>query len=413
VTYLQQRNLVLGSVAGVAFVVAGGSAGLVGPVFSVLMKELGWSASQISTLATGYTVGLMVLAPALGVVLDKVGPCTMMTFGIVATSAATLLAGLSSGWTAMAVAFMLAGIGFSASFLLPSPLVVARWMPQRRNLGMGVVMGAMSVGAATLAPLIGWCTGKYGWRPSLYGVAAVIILLVVPVRLTMRISIAGSIPRRGGTEARVQLRAALRDLVSPVYILTVLGSTFAFVGLGCVQFHVISILMRAGYAANFAALAFGGTWLLCAVGAYVLGSVADRFGTVKSLSLALVVGALGTVCLLYVADARVGSVCVAMFVTLWGASSNCVSQLTPVILLERFGSEHLGALVGIEFGISGVVGATAPLATGLLYDNFGDYRLAIGLSGTSTLIASALIALINMRQFSHRNGIPRNGVAAA
>jgi MFS family permease len=355
----------------------------------------------------------MVLAPVVGLLLDKVGACSMMTAGILVTSTGILLAAFSYGSTSMLVAFTLAGVGFGASFLLPSALVVAEWMPQRRSWGMGVVMGAMSFGAAALSPLIGWCAENYGWRLSLDGVAAIISVLVFPVRLTLRATPPEAFAKRHAVRNKVDRRAAIRDISSPIYLVTALGCMFAFVGLGCVQFHVISILLKAGYTSNSAALAFGGTWLLCALGAYALGIVGDRFGAVKSLSVALGAGALGTLSLLYVADSRVGVAFVAIFVMLWGASSNCVSQLTPVILLERFGSEHLGTLVGIEFGVSGLVGAAAPLATGVLYDKFGDYRLAIYLSATATAIASILIWLIDLRQFGSRNDLPRNGVAAA
>lgn len=405
--------MVLTTTAGVAFFVAGGSAGLVGPVFSMLMKELGWSSTHTATLATGYTVGLMVLAPAVGLLLDKVGACAMMTAGILLTSTAALMAGLSYGWTSMLVAFSLAGLGFGSSFLLPGALVVAEWMPERRNWGLGVVMGAMSVGAAALSPLIGWCAGKYGWRPSLQVLSAMIVLLVIPVRRTLRPSPSGSSDKRNTVPTKLDLRVAMRDLLSPVYLVTALGSMFAFIGLGCVQFHVIGILLRAGYTPNFAALAFGGTWLLCALGAYALGVVGDRFGTVKSLTVALGAGALGTLSLLCAANARLGLIFVGAFVILWGGSSNCVTQLTPVIFLERFGSRHLGTLVGVQFGVSGLVGAMAPLVTGVIYDKFGDYRFAIYLSATATVIASVLIWLINLRHMGSRNGLPREGVAAA
>ena len=408
---VRQSYLVIASVAAVAFFVAGAGAGLVGPVFAGLIRDLGWSNGQTSSLATGYTIGFLVIAPALGVVLDKVGARITMIFGTLATSTGLIVASISHGWAPMVAGFTLAGIGFSASFLLPSAVVVAEWMPQRKNLGMGIIIGSMSVGAAALAPVVGWCSGKYGWRPSLQGVAAIIMLLAPLIWLIVRAPPIAASPGRRPVRAKVDLHAVAKDLLSPVYILTALGSTFAFLGLGCVQFHVISVLLKAGYRADFANLAFSGTWLLSALGAYVLGGIADRLGTVRILAAALATGALGTLALLCAADKHVGIACVTMFVVLWGASSNCISQITPVILVERFGTEHLGTLVGVEFGISGVVGAFAPLTTGLIYDKFGDYRLAIGLSAVATVIASVLIMSINARRSAGRNDVSPKSAA--
>jgi MFS family permease len=172
------------------------------------------------------------------------------------------------------------------------------------------------------------------------------------------------------------------------------------------------MLSQAGYGADFANLAFGGTWLFATVGAYALGGIADRFGVVRVFSMALFAGALGTLMLLFAANRHIGLACVAMFVVLWGGSSNCLSQFMPVILVERFGNERLGTLLGVALGASGIVGPIAPLITGLMYDRFGDYRVAIYFSAIAAFIASGLIITISTRRLGKLDELPQRNSAA-
>jgi len=69
------------STASVCFVVAGSSAGVVGPIFGPLMKELAWSNGKTSALATAYTLGYLLTTPAVGFAVDKVGPRVVMALG--------------------------------------------------------------------------------------------------------------------------------------------------------------------------------------------------------------------------------------------------------------------------------------------------------------------------------------------
>jgi hypothetical protein len=71
--------------------------------------------------------------------------------------------------------------------------------------------------------------------------------------------------------------------------------------------------------------------------------------------------------------------------------------LAPVIFVERCGAKNLGTLLGVYSTIVGIVSAPTPVVTGLLYDKFGDCRLAV-VSASATFIGFALILLIGARK---------------
>jgi MFS family permease len=163
-----------------------------------------------------------------------------------------------------------------------------------------------------------------------------------------------------------------------------------------IYYHVVSVLLKAGYSAYLAGLVFGASWLLSALGSLVLGVVADRLGAKPILAEGMLACGLGTLLLLGAGETSVGGVCVGTFAILWETSANSASQFLPVILAARFGSQNLGALIGVQSAIAWIAGAGAPIVTGLLYDRSGNYRLAIYLSASATFVAFVLVLLIDL-----------------
>jgi MFS family permease len=408
---MRDKWSVVTSVATVGFVIAGTCAGVIGAISGPLMQEMGWSNGRTSSLATGYTLGSLLSTPAVGAALDRLGARAVMSCGALVTSLGFLLATYSRSWTSMLIAFTSVGIGLSASFYLPGAVVVANWMKTQRSLGMGIVMGVMSAGAAIFAPITSWSTEKYGWRLTLDGIAVLIAVMLPLIWMFVRTYPFGEAPSENAPSEGLDRLSVRRDLVSPVFLLATASGVLFSVGMAGIYFHVVPLLIKAGYSAYWAGLAFGGTWLLSGAGSLVLGVTADHFGAKQVLAAALLSGALGTLFLLAAGTGATGVASILVFVLLWGASANSFGQLAPVILAERFGSTHLGTLIGVQFAISGSAAAAAPVATGLLYDRFGDYRAAILLSASASLMSVVLILLLNGRQRKGRSVVEEKSEA--
>jgi MFS family permease len=160
--------------------------------------------------------------------------------------------------------------------------------------------------------------------------------------------------------------------------------------MGCIYYHVVPLLVEAGYSSTSAGLALGISWLVTAFGSLAFSVVADRLGVKLALTGGLCCCALGTLFLLGAGTGTVGVVCVVAFVVLWGAPATSVYQSVPVIFGDFFGSRHLGTLIGVQSAIAGVAGAAAPIATGVLFDKLNAYRVPIYLSAAAMLLATVL-----------------------
>jgi MFS family permease len=391
--WLQQKWVVLACLTANSFVVGGLCAVAIGLLISPLMSEFGWPNGRTSGIATAFNLTSYLAAPVVGIALDKLGARSVMSFGALATAAGFLLVSRCHSWHTMLGAFVLAGIGFCATFYVPSAVVVANWMGSRRSLAMGIIMGAMSAGAALFSLVIGGCIEAYGWRFTVE-VIAVLVALMFPVVLTVgtRPSVE---PRAAPIPERASGVAARRDLwLSPAFSLTIASSALFSMGMGGIYFHVVSVLVKGGYSAYWAGIIFGSTWVFSGLGSLGLGIMADRFGAKAILAAALLSCAIGPLFLLVTRDAGIGIASISAFVILWGTPANGIAQFIPIVFRERFGSANLGRLIGAQQAVAGVVGAITPIITGLLYDQFKDYHLAIYLSVSEMLIAFICVLLI-------------------
>jgi len=369
------------AVSAICFVVAGTSAAVIGPIFGPMMTGLGWSGSRTSSLATAYTLANLGSTPLIGAVLDRFGPRLVMLCGALLASSALLLASQLNTWASLVSVFALAGVGFNAAFYLPSSVIVAEWMGDRRALGMGIVMGTMSAGAALFSALGGSWIEARGWRSTLESAALLVVLMVPVIASMVRLPQVARAHSRGSVSSSVTVRAVM----SWAYVWVVLsGALFAF-GMQGIYFNVVPILGRAGYSLHVASIAYGATWLISGIGSLLLGVAADRLGSRAALLAGLLCCGFGTSMLAGASYWAFG------FVLLWGASVNSFGQLAPVLLVERYGASHLGTLIGIQFTTAGIAGAVSPLWIGYSYDSVGNYLPAIVVSAAAIFAAAAMI----------------------
>jgi MFS family permease len=170
-----------------------------------------------------------------------------------------------------------------------------------------------------------------------------------------------------------------------------LATAFASFGMGGINFHVVPILLNAGYKPGLASAAFGSSWILSGVGSLIAGTVATKYGAGRVFAVSLLIGAVGTCLLMFVANANIGGLSLWLFVVFWGLTANALNQFVPVIFMEEFGPEHLAGLVGIQSALMGLVSSFAPTATGALYDLFAGYQAAIIASTITTLLGCVLV----------------------
>jgi MFS family permease len=402
---LTQRVLVLTSASLVSFVVGGSCSVAAGLFLQPLLAEFHWANSLASGIATAYILASLLAAPIAGALMDRFGGRALMASGLLITAAGFLGARYAGSAVGIYIAFVLAGLGSSAAYYVPVSVITTSWMGEKKNLGMGIVMGATSIGAASASVLISWSIEKYGWHTPLETLAASMCLLLPLVLFTIEKGPSSSPTTPASQSSRLLDSPAKSLLRSPLFLVgTGIGTLFN-VGMASIYYHVVSLLEAAGYTAYMAGTVLGATWILSAFGSLILGTLAERRGAQPVLTAALLSCALGTALLIGANDGNWGLACVVGFALLWGATANSVSQFLPVIFSELFGEAHLGMLLGVQSAVAGIASAAAPLMTGFLYDRFKNYHASIFFSVAATLVAALLTAFMRAPRSAQETSI--------
>jgi MFS family permease len=145
----------------------------------VASSELGQHPDTVVLI--GFTIslhvaGMFALSPLMGVLADRLGPARIVSAGLLTLLAATAFTGLLPGehW-AVVTGLVLLGLGWSATTVAGSTLLVAALKPEERVPAQGFSDAAMSLAAAVGSVLAGLVMGwiDYAGLSALLGVIVV------------------------------------------------------------------------------------------------------------------------------------------------------------------------------------------------------------------------------------------------
>jgi predicted MFS family arabinose efflux permease len=277
---------------------------------------------------------------------------------------------------------------------------------RQRGLALGVAFSGVGVGAFLLLPSIQALMGRVGWRGACWILAALILLVVLPLNAIL--------PRRRPEELNLRpdgdaapsegLRPASVHVVDPAWAAVewslaraIRTSRFWWVFLGyftclfawyAVQIHQTKYLLELGFSADFAAWALGIVGLTGIVGQILWGHVSDRVGREWAWTAS---GAGFVLC--YVAllalPAHPARWLVYVMVASQGLLGYGAASVFGAIPMELFQGARYSSIFAVLNIASNAGAGMGPWVTGLLYDRTGSYApafwLAIGCSAGSVL----------------------------
>ena len=361
-----------------------------------LEDEFGWIRQQTSwTFSVGlFTMAVMFVVA--GRLHATLGFRTIAAIGGALFSLGFFLASFTTSlpWlyiTYGAIAGAGNGIGYSAT--IP---VISKWFPDKRGLAIGIGVGGYAAGSGILGPIASdFLIPSAGWEFTFQLYGAIFFVIAMIAAWLLKPPPEDYVP--SGWDPS-QLNAAVdrvaRD-VTPAemlrdrsfYLLFMAYFFGSMAGLG-----LISQLVPFGTQAGIGSVALIGLVIGAignTTGRIVSGMLSDRIGRLNVLRLMVIVSAVAMP-LLYLLGSNILAFTTGVFVVYY-----CYGTLLAVFAAasaDFYGTKHLGVNYGLLFlawGISALV--SAPLA-GLMFDTFGDYRLAF--FGAAMLSVISLLALM-------------------
>ncbi|MBI3781803.1 MAG: MFS transporter [Deltaproteobacteria bacterium] len=375
----------------ISFVLVGGGIDTVSVFLNAVAQSTHWSRSSLSLGVSVGAVSAALSTPLVGTAVDRIGIRVPMAAGVLllATGFAVLIF-MTEAWH-FAAANVFLGAGFGACALLPITVAVTIHVPDRTALALGIISAGASAGALVLAPAAQALIEAVGWRSAYIVMGSFVVFTPVPLLLFALPR--GRLRRRTATTQRrpAATHGLLHDLLRPgVASLAAIMILPALAGFS-VSVHLVPYLTGLGYAGTAAAATLGATIGVSAIGKVGGGFVADRYGALATLRLALGLWVMALALLHHAASpAALGG-----FIALYGLAFGTQIAVVPPIAVTLLNAERFGALFGILQLASMLASALGPIASGLIYDRTGTYGGAIAL--WLGVVAVAVVVAASMR----------------
>ena len=364
-----------------------------GIVMGPLVSEFGWPRSLIMSNALICSILVLLLAPAAGSLITRLGPRRFAMFAILAAVPGLLLIALAGGnvltWLGAWIIFGAINVGLTP--LLWMTAVVSLF---ERSRGLAIALTLSGSGAAYFfcPPFAFIIVEQFGWRAVYVSLAALLLVVQLPLVLIWFLrpgdldqgqSASNSGDAQAGEATGRTMREALR--LRQFWQFAIL-SVLVGMAEGALTLHLYPILNEGGLPAASAAWIvslFGGALI---VGRILSGILFDLVPPHHVLT-----GSIGLILIASVfawcfAGGPIEGVTISSALGLGaGGIVNALAYLTP----RYFGMKAYTSIFGMLMGAFSTAFGISPVVAGYLRDSTGNYASIFG-----TLVAALATALM-------------------
>ena len=374
-----------------------------------LESELGWGRAVISAAVS---VGLLLYGlsgPVAGWLMDRLGPKLLAVAGILTIGGSTLAgATVTELWQLNLFWGVLGGVGTGIVAPVLGATVANRWFVERRGLVLGIFGAAASAGQLVTVPALMWLVVEIGWRAGTVVLAAIVLLVLVPVLLLMRDDPQELGLRAYGEERNPAVESpapepstavagaggqnvVLRAFRSPVFWL--LSGSFFICGAssnGIIGVHFVPHSIDHGIPEVTAASVLALMGAMNFVGTIASGFLTDRHDPRKLLAVYYSLRGLSLLLLPFVTEFAG----LAVFAIFFGLDYIATVPPTVALVADRFGRANVGAVFGWVFFAHQVGAALASFIGGVIRDSMGTYTAAFLGAGVLAILASLMVLVV-------------------
>lgn len=366
----------------------------VGALIAPLQAEYGWSRAQITAGLSILTLTGGLLAPVVGIYVDRWGPRRIALPGALAMFAAYNLITLTTSdirvWWGLWFLMTFAALGVKPGVWTTA---VASTFEKSRGLAMAAALCGSGIGSALVPILATLLIDRYGWRSAVPMLSGLIAVVIFPIlwfgmhsgadrRIRARREARDPGPALTGVEARQAfLSVRFVKIAFAGFVFTVVG-----MGLGA---NIIPIFTSFGMTRAQAAQIAGVSGMSAIVGRLCTGWLLDRFNAnlVGGLFMLLPVASF---LILLGAPGHVPMSMAAIFI--FGLTVGAEIDIIAFLTAQQFGTMRFGTIFGAITGLWSLATATGPLFVSYVFDATGSYVPAIRML-IPTVVSGALCIL--------------------
>jgi MFS family permease len=342
-----------------------------------LARENGWSFGAMSLGITIFGVLAAFLAPFFGAMADRHGAkrVALLSLGLFGLAFASFALIGSEIWTFYAVWVLVGLVGIGSTPVTFSRLVNLWFF---RNRGLALV----------IPPLVTWAIGAHGWRTAHLVIAALPLLVGLPVGLLLlrepkpEERPAGDVSAAAG----VTPAEAMRDRRFWVIFASIFLVALAY---GGAHIHMPEIVKLHGFTPERAANIMQILGLSILTGRLVTGFLLDRFW---APAVCLPILCMPAIAAVYLAGSAPDFALVAGAAFLLGFAAGAESDLIAYLASRYFGMANYGRIYGTLYMAFAIASAISPALYGRVRDVTGTYDPML-FAAAGLFVAGALLLL--------------------
>lgn len=375
---------------------------------SPLVNEFGWSYTAISFAASLRGVERGLLDVPFGFLVDRFGGRRIVFIGVILVGIGFLILSRTNSLATFYLSFIIISCGATSLGMVVFAPIINQWFNKKIGLTIGIVSAGFGAGGLAV-PGIVYLLDMVGLRMVfvIIGIAALVLGVFLAYFLRSRPGDIGlepdGVPLKERVNSSERINQHPAKLVSPVrrytlketissppfWIITYLSTVTIFT-LQMVLTHIMPYLEHIGYSRYTAGIVAMMVSVMSIAGRLGLGWISDFLNRKVMLILVMVGQAAGMALFFY---ARL-SFFLIPFVLLFSVSYGGLLVLRLQALRDYYGTNSIGSIIGLSFGLSLIGSLFGPLLAGWLFDTTSSYNLAWVVSGILLLSGVPLILIM-------------------
>lgn len=375
--------------------------------YVALLDDFSWGRGESAAIMSSAALVYTVMAPIMGVLIDRLGPRKVMVPGIVILFIGLFLCTTVHSLGQLYVYYgLVVGTGLTAISMVAFTVIIAQWFEKKRGLANGIASSGMGMGMFLLVPLAQKLISTIGWRGAYMTLGIMVAAVVLPLNLFfLRHKPAdmglGPDGLDCGAFTDENKNDCIPDAANPgaanrtffrtlKFWALIIFTSMSIMSIWILIVHSVRFMVDQGIDKMEAAFMFAMVGVISTVFRILWGGLSDRIGRETTFTIGITCLCLSIVSLMMLG--RTGFLPLAYFFTIlfgmgWGVNSPMVAATAA----DLFRGKKFGLIYGlVECGI-GTAGAFAVWMAGVIFDKTRSYQGAFVLA-----ICTAMLAILFM-----------------
>jgi OFA family oxalate/formate antiporter-like MFS transporter len=344
-----------------------------------LVKEFGWSYTEVSFAMSLRGLEMSFLAPVVGFFVDRYGSRALCLLGVMTVGIGFILLSLTQSLWLFYASIILIAFGGGGCTGVVMNHAVSNWFQKRIGLALGIMNAGVGA-CGLLIPVVVWLIDACGWRSTVVILGVGTWISCIPLALVFRdtpekyglhpdgaaVTPAAAVHTGGSESAQMGFADAIRNRA---FLFVALSDAIRMMAAGAVITHIMPYLNLLQVPRSTAGLIAGAISVVSIPGRFGFGWFADLFDKRCVAAVACGLTSVGVLLLCYVDTGWV----MLLFLLLYPIGFGGWMTVRSAILQEYFGRTSFGRLIGLVMGCSAVGSIIGPTLAGYLFDTTGTY----------------------------------------